>query len=143
MGEVSNWKKSYKILTLVHNAINYSLLDTTIRFLNKNPAYGRHWLSWHVWIIAPILWKSANFWNFGHFLGNWKQTRIRTFGDFSGAFCFKKILCHESHAICHLWHMTYHILYVTLHLALMPTAAATYLPQLTPWLLLGLAASNK
>ena len=58
-----------------------------VYFSDKNPEYRRHWVSWRVWIIAPIP----------------KQK--------------EKYMCHLSPVTSHLSHVTFHLSHVTCHLS--------------------------
>ena len=78
---------------------------------DKNPAYGRHQLSWPMRIVAPILWNPF----FYTLFGNW--THIVAL--FVCIFCIKnldkknmclvsRVICHKSHVMCHMSRVTCH-----------------------------------
>ena len=88
--------------------------------IHKIPAYGRHGLSLHVRIVAPILWNPAFltlFCTFGHFIAFFVVAFVALFVTFLALFfLFYEIMCHVSRVTCRMWHVTCHITHVTCHL---------------------------
>ena len=94
----------------------YSLVQWYIVHTNKNPAYGRHRLSRHVRIVAPILLNPACLTLFLHF---WSLCSnyfciFFNFLQVSGTQKYMScVTCHMSHVTCHLPHVTFHLTPVT------------------------------
>ena len=76
-------------------------------FTHTHFAYGRHWISWCVRIVASITKTNRN-----------KQKRTIK----NPASC---VICHVSHVTCHVPGVKFHILHVACHLSQTQTATTT------------------
>ena len=79
----------------------------------ENPAYGRYWLVWRVWIVAKIIWSSVfltHFWALHSHLFAF----LWLFVTFLALFVEKLIMCPNSHVKCHISWVTCHLPPVTI-----------------------------
>ena len=85
--------------------------------IQKNTAYGRHWISWLMRIVAPIPKQIETERN------RQKLTEVEKKKHY-----VLHVMCHVSRLILHVLCVICHMSLVTFHLSLTPIATATYPP---------------
>ena len=89
-------KKGFYIIYIF---FNQKRLQNSV-FLNKNPAYGKHWIFWPMGIVSPL---------------PWRRKKIK--GDILKDFFFFNWICHLLPVTCHLSPVQCHMSWVTCYMS--------------------------